>query len=197
MPLPNTDRRHRRDSSSSLGTTMLPSDLDLVTYNRDDKIHDIRKDPAFTRIVPLLDKYQAAVDKNTSIFRHRDQDPQLLNAGAFEANPWRSCPLAEETEENGTTPRLNVMDMIREAVDGDLVSQEDGTYQLRYQGRLMRLSEYERRFIIDVRKVFQSRPDPDHMKKEDEAIEAAIEELRDYEMELMHGKLYLLLLSWT
>lgn len=174
---------------------MLPSDLDLVTYNRDDKIRDIRKDPTFIRIDPLLDRYQAAVDKNTSIFRHRDQDPQVFNGSAFEANPRRPGPLAEETEENGTTSLLNVMDMIREAVDGDLVLQEDGTYQHTFQGRLMRLSEYERGCIIDVRKVLQSRPDPDHMKKEDEAIEAAIEELRDYEMELMHDKLYLLLFS--
>ncbi|KAJ5379909.1 uncharacterized protein N7496_002337 [Penicillium cataractarum] len=164
---------------------MVPSDLDFVTYNRDKKIFDIRKDPTLSRVVSLMDNYQAAADENTSVFRHRDQDPQVPNAGAFEANPRGPGPLADETGDNGPTPPRNVVDIIREAVNADLVLQEDGTYQHSFQGQPSRLSEYDRRCLIHFRKVFQSCPDPDYMKKEDEALEASIEELDDYETKLL------------
>jgi hypothetical protein len=180
---------------------MLPSDLDLVTYNRDNEIHDMRDDPILIRVVNLIDRYQAIVDGNMSLFRHRNRDSQMSNASALEEDPGRDFhdgrpgSLADESEEHGPTTSLKMVNMMREAVDSDMILQEDGTYQRSSPGRLERLSEHQRGYNILKRNFFRSHPPPDEMKKEKEAIEAVIQDLSDYENALMDGKSYLILLG--
>jgi hypothetical protein len=80
------------------------------------------------------------------------------------------------------------VNIIREAEDSDLILQDDGTYHYSFRGRLVRLSEHERGYIIRVRKLLEPWPHPEDMKKENEAIQAAMEELAQYETALMAGK---------
>ncbi|CEO59874.1 hypothetical protein PMG11_04524 [Penicillium brasilianum] len=190
MPLPGTDMRFH-PNFSSLSTTMHQSDLDFVTYNRDNEIHDIRDDPILTRVVSMIDPYQAIVDGNLSLFRHRNRDSQMSNAGAVEENSetvFRDGgpgPLADKSVENGPTTSLEMMNKIREAAERDLILQEDGTYQCSSRGRLERLSEHQRGYNIQIHNFVRYWPPPDEMKKEKEAIEAVIQDLRDYEKALV------------
>lgn len=202
MPLPGTDMRSH-PNFSSLSTIMHQSDLDLVTYNRDNEIHDIRDDPILTRVVSLMDRYQAIVDGNLSLFRHRNRDSQMSNAGAVEENSETVFhdggpgPLADKSVENGPTTSLEMMNEIREAAERDVILQEDGTYQCSSRGRLERLSEHQRGYNIQIHNFVRYWPPPDEMKKEKEAIEAVIQDLRDYEKALMVGKSHLILLGET
>lgn len=69
-----------------------------------------------------------------------------------------------------------------------MILQDDGSYHYSFRGQLIRLSEHERGYIIHVRKLLEPWPHPEDMKKENEAIQAVIRELRDYENALMAGK---------
>jgi hypothetical protein len=101
-----------------------------------------------------------------------------------------------ENEENSPGPSLNWVDIIREAEESDLILQDDGTYHYIYRGRLVRLSEHERGYVIRLRNLLKPWPHPEDMRKENEAIEAVMEELGQYENTLMAGTLCLQILSW-
>lgn len=194
MSLPDTDVEFRRDLSPDLGTTMRPSDLDFVTYNRDHEIRDILNDPILERTVNLLDKYQAIIDGNMSLVRHRNRDSWALVGNTSEENLRKEFDnrgpslVAGESGENSPIPFLNCVNAIREGEDKDMILQDDGSYHYSFRGQLIRLSEHERGYIIHVRKLLEPWPHPEDMKKENEAIQAVIRELRDYENALMAGK---------
>jgi hypothetical protein len=184
-----------------MGTTMQPSDLDFVTYHEDQEVRDIVNHPILQQAINLLDRYKALVDDNKSFVRHRNPDPYALHWSNFEANLREEfhrgpCLVVDENEENGPAPSLNWVDIIREAEESDLILQDDGAYHYNYRGRLVRLSEHERGYVIRLRNLLKPWPHPEDMKKENEAIGAVVEELGQYENALMAGTLCLQILNW-
>lgn len=180
---------------------MRPSDLDFVTYHEDHEVRDIVNHPILQQIINLLDRYKALVDGNKSFVRHRNPDPYALHWSNFEANLREEfhnrgpCLVTDENEENSSVHSLNWVDIIREAKETDLILQDDGTYHYSYRGRLVRLSDHERGYVIRLRNLLKPWPHPEDMRKENEAIEAVMEELGQYENALMVGTSCLQLLS--
>lgn len=180
---------------------MRPSDLDFVTYHADHEVRDIVNHHILEQICNILDRYQALVDGNKSFVRHRNPDPYALHWSNFEANLREEfhnrgpCLVADENEEIVPAPSLNWVDFIREAEESDPIPQNDGTYHYCYRGRLVRLSEHERGYIR-LRNLLKPWPHPEDMRKENEAIEAVMEELGQYENALMAGTWFLQILDW-
>jgi hypothetical protein len=172
---------------------MRPSDLDFVTYHEDHEVRDVVNHPILKQITNLLDRYQALLDGNKSFVRHRNPDPYALHWSNFEANLREEfhnrgpCLVADENEENGSAPSLNWVDIIREAKETDLFPQGDGTCPYSYRGRLVRLSEHERGYVVRLRNLLKPWPHPEDMKKENAAMQAVMEELEEYENALMAG----------
>ncbi|KAF3389090.1 hypothetical protein F1880_004391 [Penicillium rolfsii] len=170
---------------------MRPSDLDFVTYHEDHEVCDIVNHPILKQICNLLDKYQALIDENKSFVRHRNPDPYVLHWSSFEANLRElfhnrgPCLVADENKEDSPALSLNWVDIIREAEENDLILQDDGSYHYNYRGRLVRLSEHEKGYVIRLRTLLKPWPHPEDMRKEKTAIETVMEDLGQYENALV------------
>lgn len=194
MSSPETERDAHREFRSNTGTTMRLADLDFVTFYEHYELRDVANDPVLKLAIGLLDRYQALVDGNTSLVRHKDRDPSVLHGSNIEASLRKvfgsvePCLVETKSEDDNPYPPLNWVVVVLEAKDSDMILQDDGTYKCSIRGQTIRLSEHQKGLIIPFRQFFEPWPQPQVVKKEMITVEQAIGDLWGYENALKTGK---------
>lgn len=170
------------------------ADLDFVTFNEDYELRDVANDPILKLAIGVLDRYQALVDGNKSLVRHKDRDPSVLHGSNIEASLRKvfgsvePCPVKTKIEDDNPQPPLSLVAVVLEAKDSDMILQDDGTYKCSIRGQTIRLSEHQKGLIIPFRQFLEPWPQPQVVKKEMMTVEQAIGDLWGYENALKTGK---------